>query len=114
MPIALLESGAVVVALYDPNGSTAVLEFAGLTDRVIQPAVASRKQIEALIATLRRGGVAARAPAAARAPRPAGGADASPPHEPHLRSVPAGDVHMPASREPDAFVRAPGPPPRVR
>ena len=69
VPIAVLASGAVVVALYDPNGSTAVLEFAGLTDRVIQPAVASRKQIEALIATLRRGGAAGAALASAPAPR---------------------------------------------
>jgi hypothetical protein len=55
VPIAALPSGAIVVALHDPNGSTAALEFARLTGRVIQPAVASRSQIEALIESLRRG-----------------------------------------------------------
>lgn len=54
VPIAFLPDGAVVVALYDPNGSTAVLEFSRLTNRPIQPAVASRTQIEALIDSLRR------------------------------------------------------------
>ncbi|MEA2191159.1 MAG: type pilus assembly protein PilB, partial [Solirubrobacteraceae bacterium] len=52
VPIAFLPEGAVVVALYDPNGSTAVLELARLTNRRIQPAVASRSQIEALIDAL--------------------------------------------------------------
>ena len=54
LPIAFLPDGAVVVALYDPNGSTALLEFSRLTKRRIQPAVASRTQIETLIASLRR------------------------------------------------------------
>jgi hypothetical protein len=113
VPIAQLESGAVVVALYDPNGSTAVLEFAGLTDRVIQPAVAPRRQIEALIATLRHGGTpSVRAPAPAPVvPEPP--AAHMPPPEPHLRSVPTGEVHI-SSREPDfrAASPAPEPPPR--
>ncbi len=55
VPIAMLPSGAIVVALHDPNGSTAALEFARQTGRPIQPAVASRTQIEALIDELRRG-----------------------------------------------------------
>jgi hypothetical protein len=53
VPIATLPSGAIVVALHDPNGSTAALEFARLTGRMIQPAVASRTQIETLIESLR-------------------------------------------------------------
>ena len=113
VPIAQLESGAVVVALYDPNGSTAVLEFARLTDRVIQPAVASRQQIEALIATLRRGGKPpARTPAPAPVvPEPP--AAHIPTHEPHLRSVPTPEVNI-SSREPDfrSAPPAPEPPPR--
>ena len=105
VPIALLESGAVVVALYDPNGSTAVLEFAGLTGRTIQPAVASRRQIEALIAALRHGGVAA-----APAPMPR-----QPPvsAEPRLRSVRAGDVRSCAQVGPGDVVRS-EPPRRTR
>jgi hypothetical protein len=90
VPIALLASGAVVVALHDPNGSTAALEFARLTGRVIQPAVASRSQIEALIASLRRGGHAP--------PAPADRSDAAPP-ETHLRSMPAGSIVVPPSWE---------------
>jgi hypothetical protein len=115
VPIAQLESGAVVVALYDPNGSPAVLEFAGLTDRVIQPAVASRKQIEALIATLRRGGKPApQAPAPAPAPEPPEPPAAGvPTPEPHLRSVPTGEVHI-SSREPDFRAALPGPEPSPR
>jgi hypothetical protein len=103
VPIALLESGAIVVALYDPNGSTAVLEFAGLTDRVIQPAVASRKQIETLIATLRRGGTPQPPPTPQQQPPEA----LMPSHEPRLRSVPSSDAHMPSSRHPDELVRSP-------
>ena len=53
VPIAVLASGVLVVALHDPNGSTAALEFARLTGRVIQPAVASRSQVETLIGSLR-------------------------------------------------------------
>ena len=53
VPIAVLASGVLVVALHDPNGSTAALEFARLTGRIIQPAVASRSQVEALIESLR-------------------------------------------------------------
>ncbi len=53
VPIALLPSGSMVVALHDPNGSTAALEFAQLTGRPIQPAVASRTQVETLIESLR-------------------------------------------------------------
>ena len=53
VPIAVLASGVLVVALHDPNGSTAALEFARLTGRIIQPAVASRSQIETLIESLR-------------------------------------------------------------
>ena len=106
VPIAQLESGAVVVALYDPNGSTAVLEFAGLTDRVIQPAVSPRKQIEALIATLRHGGMP-RAPVPAPPPVPQEPPAAlAPSPEPHLHSVPKGDVRMSASIGPDDFVRS--------
>ncbi len=105
VPIALLESGAVVVALYDPNGSTAVLEFAGLTGRTIQPAVASRRQIEALIAALRHGG-ALRAAAPAPMPRqPA--AVVAPSAEPRLRSVRAPDVWSSARIGPDDAVRSP-------
>ena len=111
VPIALLDSGAVVVALYDPNGSTAVLEFARLTDRVIQPAVASRKQIEALISTLRRGGV--RPPHTPALPEPPAPTTPSPEH--HLRSV-AREVHIPVSSHADDVTRshppALGPPPR--
>src|SRR5436305_1753547 len=54
VPIARLHSGTVVIALHDPNGSTAALEFARLTGHPIQPAVASRSQIKSLIASLRR------------------------------------------------------------
>jgi hypothetical protein len=54
VPIAFLPSGTVVVALYEPNGSTAVVELAKLTARTIQAAVASRSQIETLIESLRR------------------------------------------------------------
>jgi hypothetical protein len=54
VPIATLASGAIVVALHDPNGSTAALEFARLTGRMIQPAVASRAQVDALIDSMRR------------------------------------------------------------
>ncbi len=97
VPIALLASGAVVVALYDPNGSTAVLEFAGLTDRVIQPAVASRKQIEALIATLRRGGAS---------PAPSEPASIVRSAERHVRSSPTEEAHI-SPREPQDFVRRP-------
>jgi len=103
VPIALLESGTLVVALYDPNGSTAVLEFAGLTDRVIQPAVASRKQIGALIASLPKQGARPTPPPSAP-PAPPGprmtNTDAGAP-EPYGRSVPADDIHVPASRGPD-------------
>ncbi len=81
VPIAFLPQDAVVVALYDPNGSTAVLELARLANRRIQPAVASRSQIEALIDSLRRSnhlapaaprsdGAAAPAPAAPAANEP--------------------------------------------
>jgi hypothetical protein len=56
VPIAFLPTGALVVALHDPNGSPAVREIAQLIDRTIQPAIASRTQIVALIDSLRRGG----------------------------------------------------------
>ncbi|HEX4344933.1 MAG TPA: hypothetical protein VHZ31_05175 [Solirubrobacteraceae bacterium] len=52
VPIAFLASGAVVVALHEPNGSTAAVELARLTKRRIQPAVASRSQIATLIDSL--------------------------------------------------------------
>ena len=95
-----------------PTGSTAS-ESARLTDRVIQPAVASRQQIEALIATLRRGGKPpARTPAPAPVvPEPP--AAHIPTHEPHLRSVPTPEVNI-SSREPDfrSAPPAPEPPPR--
>lgn len=55
VPIAFLPSGAIVVALCDPNGSTAVLELAQRTCRSIQPAVASRSQIAAVIDSMRHG-----------------------------------------------------------
>jgi hypothetical protein len=97
VPIAFLPDGAVVIALYDPNGSTAVLEFAQLTQRVIQPAVASRSQIEALIATMRRERRTARptAPAAPPVPQPA----------PQMYSVPAGDIVVAPSQHPADFAR---------
>jgi hypothetical protein len=96
IPIATLASGAVVVALYDPNGSTAGIEFARLIDRVIQPAVASRTQIEALIEELRH----ERHPAAPFAGMTRG--DAHVPQS-HLRSVPAGDTVFAAAPPPDAY-----------
>ena len=74
VPIAFLPSGAAVVALHEPNGSTAALELARLTGRAIQPAVASRSQIEALIGTLRRARRSTGAAPAARCrPLPPGG-----------------------------------------
>lgn len=108
VPIAILPSGAVVVALYDPNGSTAVLEFAGLTDRVIQPAVASRKQVEALIASLRRGGRRMATPApppAAPAPpepsAPTASASAAAPRSTHVDTM-----HTPPSSDPAEYRRS--------
>jgi len=94
VPIAFLPGGEVVIALYDPNGSTAVLEFAQLTQRVIQPAVASRSQIEALIATIRRERLTARPTAPVPPP-------VAPPAPPQLHVVPAGDVVMPSQHPAD-------------
>jgi hypothetical protein len=103
VPIAFLPDGTVVAALYDPNGSTAVLEFAHLTQRVIQPAVASRSQIEALMATLRRERLTARptAPVAPHVPPPAA----------QLHSVPAGDMVLPPSQHPADVARPYSAPP---
>jgi hypothetical protein len=94
VPIAFLPTSEVVVALHDPNGSTAVLEFAQRTDRVIQPAVASRTQVEALIDALRQHG---RLPA--RQARPAAPKTDVAARRPdaRLRSVPAGDIVIPSS-----------------
>ena len=103
VPIAFLPDGTVVAALYDPNGSTAVLEFAHLTQRVIQPAVASRSQIEALMATLRRERLTARPMA-----------PVAPPHHPpgaQLHSVPAGDLVIPPSQHPADVARPYAAPP---
>ena len=94
VPIAFLPAGEVVIALYDPNGSTAVLEFAQLTQRVIQPAVASRSQIEALIATIRRERLTARPTAPVPPP-------VAPPAPPQLHVVPAGDVIVPSQHPAD-------------
>jgi hypothetical protein len=52
IPIAFLPDDTVVVALYEPNGSTAAVELAHLMGRKIQPAVASRSQIEGVIRNL--------------------------------------------------------------
>ncbi|MDX6719920.1 MAG: type pilus assembly protein PilB [Solirubrobacteraceae bacterium] len=86
LPIAFLPTSELVVALYDPNGSTAVLEFAQQTERVIQPAVASRTQIEAVIGSLRHHGQLP--------PPPAPKADVE--ERRPLRSVPAGDIVIPS------------------
>jgi hypothetical protein len=88
VPIAFLPTRALVVALHDPNGSPAVREIAQLIDRTIQPAIASRTQIVALIDSLRRGGQAPGTPPSAPAPEPV--RTAVP--EKHLRSMPAGDI----------------------
>jgi hypothetical protein len=110
VPIATLPMGAIVVALHDPNGSTAALEFARLTRRMIQPAVASRTQIETLIESLRRERmsaedmvgaapaiyVAAAAPSAAQAELP--GAAASPPPAPGRGTAGDGDARVDALR----------------
>ncbi len=52
VPVAFLADETVVVALHEPNGSTAAVELAHLTGRTIQPAVASRSQIEAVVRDL--------------------------------------------------------------
>jgi hypothetical protein len=83
LPIAFLPDGTVVVALYEPNGSTAAVELAHLTGRTIQPAVASRSQIEAVIRNLpaqRRARIAS-VPAPFAEP-PAPGAEDRPPPSP--------------------------------
>jgi len=84
VPIAFLPAGAVVVALYDPNGSTAVPELARLTNRRIQPALASRSQIEALIGSLRRSDRVAFAP-----PRPVAAPAAAPAAPPASQPAPS-------------------------
>ena len=107
VPIAMLPAGSLVVALYDPNGSTAVLEFAQLTGRVIQPAVSSRTQVAALIDSLRREQRSAMSvPAIPAQPAPAPDA--------HLRSVPAGDIVVPhSSGEPLPWQQPAAPPPQT-
>ncbi len=67
VPIAFLADDTVVLVLHEPNGSTAAVELAHLTGRTIQPAVASRSQIEAVIAGL----LAQRRPRIASGPAPA-------------------------------------------
>jgi len=97
VPIAFLPEGAVVVALSDLNGSTAVLELAKLTNRRIQPAVASRTQVATLIDSLRRAerfGVAPVPPTAAPfappvAPAPAPARGRTPASQPGAAAHPA-------------------------
>jgi hypothetical protein len=104
VPIAMLPAGILVVALYDPNGSTAVLEFAQLTGRVIQPAVASRTQVATVIDALRR---EQQAPGIAPPAHP-GGADPRMP-DTRLHSVPAGDIVIPRGGGPADHLRPPSP-----
>jgi hypothetical protein len=46
LPVAALPSGEVVVALYDPEALTTLVEMAKLIGREIRPVVASRSQVE--------------------------------------------------------------------
>jgi hypothetical protein len=96
LPIAFLPDGTVVVALYEPNGSTAAVELAHLMGRTIQPAVASRSQIEAAIRDLpaqRRARIASVPAPVAEPPVPA--AEDRPPPAPdpvvvaHAQAAPA-------------------------
>ncbi|MDX6677908.1 MAG: type pilus assembly protein PilB, partial [Solirubrobacteraceae bacterium] len=72
LPVALLPTGEVVVALYDPEALSNMAEITKRIGREIRPVVASRSQVERHIADLasqpRR---TAQAPAAAAPPAPA-------------------------------------------
>ncbi|MDX6683635.1 MAG: type pilus assembly protein PilB [Solirubrobacteraceae bacterium] len=52
LPIAFHPDGALVVAVHDPNDLPALREIGRLADRAIQPAVASRSQVDAAIDAL--------------------------------------------------------------
>ena len=97
VPVAILPDGALVVAMHDPNSSPALRELAQLVDRSIQPAVASRTQIERLIDSLLPFGPGASpqvTPAAALAAPPQVAPAAARPALPEkrLRAVPVADT----------------------
>ncbi|HEV7804792.1 MAG TPA: hypothetical protein VGO80_03170 [Solirubrobacteraceae bacterium] len=91
IPIAALSDGGVVVALHDPNDLSALREIGQLTDHAIQPAVASRSQVAALIDALH--------PSSAP---PVLAADATAP-EKHVRAVPANDMPVASSHPADVL-----------
>jgi hypothetical protein len=106
LPIAFLPDDTVVVALYEPNGSTAAVELAHLTGRTIQPAVASRSQIEAVIRNLptQRRARMASVPAPADPPVAVAVADDPPPPSP--APVAAAPVQAAPAIEADAGTTA--------
>jgi Type II secretion system (T2SS), protein E, N-terminal domain len=108
VPIAFLASGAVVVALHEPNGSTAAVELARLMNRRIQPAVASRSQIEALIDALpargrSRSAVSQRDVSSSPSDREDDGAGARPNRVP--ATAPGDDARPPGTASPSQGVR---------
>jgi hypothetical protein len=99
LPIASLPDGPLVVAVHDPNDLPALREIGQLTDRAIQPAVASRSQVDAVIDALNPS-----------APPPMLAADAAAAPETHLRAVAARDMPV-ASAYPTDVLRPAAPAP---
>ena len=103
VPIAFLPDGTVVAALYDPNGSTAVLEFAH-ADPARHPA--GRR-----VALADRGADGDAAARAAHRPPDGAGRARRPAARAQLYSVPAGDMVVPPSQHPADFARPYAAPP---
>jgi type II secretion system (T2SS) protein E len=96
LPIASLPDGALVVAAHDPNDLPALREIGQLTDRAIQPAVASRSQVDAAIDALNPS-----------APPPMPAADDAAP-EKHLRAEAVASAHCTDVLRPTAPAPIPG------